>query len=373
MENKQSLYHLVVLAIFIGTLLSFAAYFLVTCAVGPKNDVNPTCFDGSVIEGDAPTQRFERAVYQSRDSLSFIRRNRYRLLGTAGHENVIAGDDGFLFEIEDATLGYNYLEDYLGQLSFSEEETLAIFETLKAREAALAEQDIKYLLVVLPNAQTVYSENMPSYLGDVNDRETRLDRLEADLLASGFTSFINLTDVLMEYKGEGPLYNNTENSLNALGLYYTYYSVCNYFEYPVSTEPRILERNDLAFYQHHTTGKEIAREAGLEDVAQNLTVSLSNNFSLNYSKQGSGRISRTTLIPRETLTVNNTPSLLLQFSDTWERLQLEPYFSNTFSSVTYQTDLSFDEETLDRAKPHAVIQFVYENELSLLLPTEASS
>ena len=79
-------------------------------------------------------------------------------------------------------------------------------------------------------------------------------------------------------------------------------------------------------------------------------------------------MTKTRLLPIETMDVSETPSLLLQFSDTWERLQMEPFFSNTFLNVTYQTNLVHDEKILERAEPNAVIQFIYEDELSLLLP-----
>ena len=131
----------------------------------------------------------------------------------------------------------------------------------------------------------------------------------------------------------------------------------------------IITREELSFYQHHTKGKEIARAAGLSDVARNLTVSLSNDTKLNYRIQTiEGGMTKTRLLPLETIDVNETPSLLLQFSNTWERLQMEPFFSNTFLNVTYQTSLVHDQKILDSAAPNAVIQFIYEDELSLLLP-----
>ena len=47
---------------------------------------------------------------------------------------------------------------------------------------------------------------------------------------------------------------------------------------------------------------------------------------------------------------------------------MEPYFSNTFLDVTYQTSLVHDEQILKDAAPDAVIQFIYEDELNCLLP-----
>lgn len=367
MEKKRSLFDLIVTTVFIGILLSCSVFYLITCLVGQRYESAKACFDGTVIEGNSPIHRFERAVYQNDTSITRIRNAQYRLFGIVEDENVFAGKNGFLFEVENKECDYNYLADYLGQLSFTDEEHAAIASVLEERRAFYDEQGIAFLVVILPNAQTVYSENMPAYLGGI--RETRLDRLEAALVENGFTAFVSLSDDLTTYKSEGLLYNNTENSLNALGCFYTYRTVCGCFEDTVMAKTHLIERSDLSFYQHNTTGKAIARAAGLADVAQNLTVSLSNDTTLNYHVQiMSGGMAKTRLLPYETINVSETPSLLLQFSDTWERLQMEPYFSKTFLDVTYQTSLVHDEQVLKEAAPDAVIQFIYEDELSYLLP-----
>ncbi len=367
MDKKHTLSQLIVVAVFVGILLTGTIFYLVTAVIGGENGIAPACFDGTVIEDDSPLDRFNRAVYQNDNSLQFIREYQYRLFGIVDSEDVIAGRNDFLFDVHDPDNDYNYLEDYLGQLSFTDEEYAAILTQLQNRRDAYAEQNTEYLLVILPNSQTVYSENMPAYLGDI--RTTRLDRLETYLLQNGFTDFVNLSGELANYKEQGPLYNNTENSLNALGLYYTYLCVCERFQPTVMSKTRILQRDELSFFQHMTTGKAVARRAGLADVATNRTVSLANNTKLNYHTQFSdGRITKTRLLPFESVDVSNTPSLLLQFSGTWERLQLEPFFSNTFLNVTYQTDLLDDAEAFEQAQPRVVIQFLYENELSQLLP-----
>lgn len=366
MEKRHSLFHLIVTCAFVGILMSCSAFYLVSFLLG-EGPVAASCFDGTTIEGNSPTARFDRTVYQNERSLDLIREYQYRVFGIVQDENVLVGKNGFLFEVENKENGYNYLEDYLGRLAFTPEECAAIAAQLEARRAAYAEQDIAFLLVILPNAQTLYSENMPDYLGDIHT--TRLERLEAALLDEGFTAFVNLTNELATYKGDTPLFNNTENSLNALGLFYAYQCVYECFEGTVMSKTDIITREELSFYQHHTKGKEIARAAGLSDVARNLTVSLSNDTKLNYRIQTiEGGMTKTRLLPLETIDVNETPSLLLQFSNTWERLQMEPFFSNTFLNVTYQTSLVHDEKILVSAAPNAVIQFIYEDELSLLLP-----
>jgi hypothetical protein len=368
MKKTSSIYHLTVFTVFIGILLTFSIIYLVNLLTERGNTIAPECYDGTAITEAEPFADLRRNVYQSEKNLALVREYQYRLFGIVNSTSVIAGKDDFLFEVEDTENDYHYIEDYMGNYDFSEEEMSLILHHLRQTRASYAERNAEYLLVIIPNSQTVYSECMPSFLGDIDDN-TRLNVLSEYLFDHGFYHFIDLTEDLREAKSDGLLYNNTENSLNSLGSYYAYQAVYRRFSPNVLANTKMLEREDLNFYQHLTTGKSVAREAGLADVVENHTVSLSNRTKLNYRFIHNGGVSSTTLklpfyIPSHT---SDSPELLLQFSNTWERLQVEPFFSNTFSKVTYQTDLSDAPAIFAEASPRVVIQFIYENELSQLL------
>ncbi len=369
-KQAPSLPHLLITALFVGILLSFSLFYLIHAAGERENAVADACLNGTVIVGDTLPARFERAVYQNADTLSRIREHQFLLFRAISDQNVIVGEDDFLFEIADSEYDYNYLEDYLGNVSFSEEEQAAILSLLTRRAESYDRRGAKYLLVVIPNAQTVYSENMPSYLGKPS--ETRLSRLEAYLDQNGFDGFLNLTDPLLAAKSDQPLYNNTENSLNSLGVYYAYRAVCEHFDDGITGAVAPTPYEKLSFYQHHTTGKAIARRAGVADVVSNRTLSLAGSTAKNYlTPYQTGRVTQTTLREGDLpLGMTETPSVLLQFSGQWERLQAEPFFSNTFKRVTYQTNWTDDPEIFALAAPSLVVQFVYENQLSWLLPRD---
>ena len=372
-KESRSLGHLLITAIFIGILLSFSIFYLVQTAMGRETDVTDTCLDGSVIGGEDFLNRFNRSVYQNADMLAMIREHQFLALNAVSGENVIVGDDDFLFEIRDTEYEYSYLDDYLGLEAFTEEEHAAILSLLQRRTESYRERGAQYLLVVLPNAQTVYSENMPAYLGNI--APTRLARLEEYLAANGFENLLDLTDALIEAKSSGTLYNNTENSLNSLGIYHVYVEVCEYFSEGIMSSVRVIPRGDLSFYNHLTTGKAVARRAGISDVALNLTVSLGNNAPHHYlTPYRTGRLTQTKLHDGDLpLGMADTPSLLLQFSDKWDRMQAEPFFSNSFKKVTYQTDWIDDAESFQLASPSVVVQFIHENQLSWLLPRNTHS
>ncbi len=369
-KQTRSLPHLLITALFVGILLSFSLFYLIHSASDRENAVADTCLDGTRITGEDLPARFERAVYQNADTLSRIREHQFLLFRAISDQNVIVGKENFLFEIADSEYSYNYLEDYLGNVTFSDEEHAAILSLLQKRAASYEQRGAKYLLVVIPNAQTVYSENMPAYLGV--PKKTRLSRLGEYLTQNGFNGFLDLSEDLLAQKSDQPLYNNTENSLNSLGVYHAYRAVCKHFEGGITgaVSPTIYE--DLSFYQHHTTGKAIARRAGVADVVPNLTVSLSNNTPKYYlTVHQTGRVTQTTLREGDLpLGMTETPSVLLQFTNQWERLQAEPFFSNTFKRVTYQTNWTDDPDTFALAQPSLVVQYVYENQLSWLLPRD---
>ena len=367
-QNKnKSLSYLIVTVLFVGILLTCSIFFLTASAIRSDSAQAPDCYDGSVIEGESFFAHFSRAVYQNRSLLSFIEKCEYHLFKNVNDPNVLVGKENFLFEVEDTENNYNYLQDYKGNAAFGEKQNAAVLAELKRREAFYAEKGAEYLLVVLPNAQSVYSEYMPDYLGNISNN-TRLCVLDRYLRHNGFTSFLNLTEELKEHKAEGLLYNNTENSLNARGMYYVYLAVCSRFSDEVLQHATPRPISQLTCFEHWTKGKEIARRAGLSEVVQNRTVSLSGDTTTRYRYTFNVGLCARTVKIDYSMNQIHTPPLLLQFTDTWERSQIEPFFSNTFSSVTYQTNLEADEGIFAQALPNVVIQFIYENELSRLLP-----
>lgn len=370
MKKELSVYHLIVATVFAGLLLTFAIFYVINMTVDGEDALAPACYDGTVIGEEDPVSAFDRAVYQNADQLSLIQELQYQLFGIVDHPLVVAGEKDFLFESVDDETGYDYLADYTGNLHFSGAEMDAICAELQKRQALYAERGCEYYLVILPNAQTVYSEYMPAYYGTISDN-TRLAALERHLAYNGFDGVIDIKQDLLAAKEDGWLYNNTENSLNALGLYHTYRALYRCFSAEVTDSTEMLERDDLEFYYHETSGKSIAQKAGLSDVVKNRTVSLSNSTRLNYRFINNGGVATTIKLPFYVSSEGSgSPELLLQFSDAWERLQIEPFFSNTFSKVTYQVGLEDDAEIFAAADPKVVFQFVYENELSLLLPKE---
>jgi hypothetical protein len=122
---------------------------------------------------------------------------------------------------------------------------------------------------------------MPGYMGNISE-ETRLKSVSAYLARRGVTNFLDLTDALQRARGEGELYNNTEDSLNSRGAYYAYLAVLDMLPRELNTKIRRIHLTEGDFVLHPTTGKELARAATLENVIKNRTVSLSTDFVQKY-------------------------------------------------------------------------------------------
>jgi hypothetical protein len=265
--------------------------------------------------------------------------------------------------------GYNYLEDYTGNAAFSEAEMRRILLALREKQGSYAQRGAQYLLVVLPNTQSVYDEYMPDYLGAIS-KSTRLAVLEEFLLQNRFAHILDPTEELDGYRREGLLYNNTENTLNSRGMYFIYRTICDHISPTVMQNTNVLTFEQLSFYQHTTHGRQIAQKAALADVARNHTVSLSNTMPLNYRLvYDAGQVSTTRLHSfGQSFDVESSPSLLLQFGNDWECSQAEPFFSSTFGRVTYQIGYEDSADIYEQADPDIVIRFVREDELLRLLP-----
>lgn len=365
MRKENTKFEICLIALFIGLLLTFSVVYTVNATVD-TGGIAAQSYDGTVLAGEGFFADFTRAAYQDASILSRVNQYRYRMFGIVDHPNVFGGKMGFLFEIENEKNGYNYIEDYTGNAAFSDAEMQKILLALREKRAGYAQRGAQYLLVVLPNAQSVYDEYMPDHLGPASE-QTRLAALERYLRAGDFAHILNPVGELDAYRGNGLLYNNTENSLNSRGMYFIYRTICDHISPNVMQNTNVIAYEQLSFYQHITRGKAIAQKAALADVAPNYTVSLSNTAPLFYRFiYDAGQVS-TSVLHSYSGSAGSSPSLLLQFGDEWERSQAEPFFSGTFGRVTYQVGYEDSSEVFEQADPDIVIQFVREDELSLLL------
>ncbi len=353
---------------FIGILLTFAIYVSVTMLLGAQTSIAEQYRDGS--DHHMPLSSYNDAYYKNSDLQTLITQYDYELFGKIEDKNILVGRENFLFEVAREDNGYNYLRDFLGEYAYDADALENIYNSVSLRRTAYRNRGIEYMLVVIPNAQTVYTEYLPSYIQDEAGK-TRLRQLSEYMRTKDDITFIDLTDAFIAAKSAGKLYNNTEDSLNSLGQYFVYQTLYKIFPEQVKAGTRMLNFDEVTLYTHHTDGKTLARAAGIASVVKNETISLSNSMEFNYLLQE--------LYPAVEVTyadhsggMGAGQTVLLEFSNEWDKIQLMPYFSTTFDDAVYKSDHRFNPETLDTAQPSLVIQFIHEYELSSLTDTDTA-
>ena len=179
-------------------------------------------------------------------------------IGDRVFPKVIVGDDGWLI-----FTGEGDIQDYQKAEAFTEEE-LAIFQAdLDALSANYAARGITFLVVVVPNKNTIYPERVPSQIAVIG-RESRLEQVTSYLRAHGQTQILDLRPALTAAKGEHALYYASDTHWNGYGAYLTYSAILTELQ---KTFPKLAPRPASDF-------KIVEREPETLDLAANIGTTL---------------------------------------------------------------------------------------------------
>lgn len=360
-KNARAL-GVIIIVLFIGILLSFLVNFGVSAYLGSEELVDHY-YDGeehpSIVFSD-----FADTFYLSKKIRTNIVRVDYYLFRRLPTDSVLLGRDEFLFPTLCEENGYNYVADYLGEIDLDSDELNQYYTSVLKITEEYEKLGAACYFVIIPNSQTVYDERMPGYMGNISE-ETRLKSVSAYLARRGVTNFLDLTDALKRAMDEGELYNNTEDSLNSRGAYYAYLAVLDMLPRELNKQIRQIRLTDSDFVLHSTTGKELAREATLESVIKNRTVSLSTDFVQKYQvllRYDTYDMAFAKMQYQEELPAQ--PRVAIQFSSDWDRIIMIDYFSNTFGTVIYRNSLDFNTQVVTKTDPSYVICFIHERDLA---------
>ena len=252
-----------IIVLFIGILLSFLLNFGISAYLGTE-DLAENYFDGEAHD-NIVLAKFADTFYLSNQIRQNITYADYYLFGRIPTDEVILGDDEFLFSTYDSEHNYNYVADYYGEIKPESSELALYYQGLLDITEAYDKMDVDCYFVVVPNAQTVYSERMPEFMGEPSDN-TRLKSINDYFARRGVNNYLDLSSYLIRSKKYGELYNNTEDSLNSRGAYYAYRAVIDMLPNDTKRVISPLTLNDDDLVQHSTSGKVLARAASLENV-----------------------------------------------------------------------------------------------------------
>lgn len=179
-------------------------------------------------------------------------------LGDRVFPKVLVGDNGWLvFTAENDIEGYQHAD------TFTEEELARIQESLDSLTAKYAEQEIVLLVVVPPNKNTIYPENVPAAI-PVLGNESALTQLVDYLQEHGAAQILDLRPALLAAKEQRQIYYATDTHWNDYGAFIAYQEIMS-----------ALSQSYPALKAHSEAEFEVAiREPEALDLAENIGTTL---------------------------------------------------------------------------------------------------
>jgi hypothetical protein len=345
--------HIVLTIVFVGVMASLAINFLLSSYFGTEDNYKDY-YDGNSYDRIF-LQSFADSFYKDAAVRDYVVNFDYLFFKNIHSDRVLLGDDGFLFDIYDDVHNYNFIKDYVGDSYTGEDYLSDLASGIEKLRRGYAEGGSECVVVIIPNAQTIYGELMPDYFGSISEN-TLLKKLTEYMQSNGMQGYIDMTDALLAAKDQGQLYNNTENSLNSLGAYFVYSAIME--EYGACG--RVIKRDELSLYSHITEGKALARRAGVEKLRYNLTVSVNFNFEQSY--RNFPRVNSVEKTYNAELPYDEV--VLVASTNDWDKIMMTDYFSNSFGIVGYRVEIEPDPSLFDTIKPDITFVFVREYELS---------
>jgi hypothetical protein len=167
--------------------------------------------------------RFFRDHFAFRDTLiEGLAAVKVKEFGNSTNPLVVIGQDGWLFYTPPGDADFS---KYRGLAPLSPDELDQWQQLLERRQARLARDHIPYLLVIVPDKQTVYPEFMPANLKKVGE-ESRLDEI-LDRLRDSHSPVrvLDLRPALLAAKKTAPVYLKHDTHWNDFGAYVGYRAI----------------------------------------------------------------------------------------------------------------------------------------------------
>jgi hypothetical protein len=124
------------------------------------------------------------------------------------------GNDGYLFHMN-ANDGTS-LHDYMADEYYTDSELKAIADNLNAQKKYVESKGAKFVLLLIPNKENVYSEYMPAYVERKNE-VTKQDKLVEYFKDNTDLDIVYTKNTLLENKNDFQLYYRTDTHANMVG------------------------------------------------------------------------------------------------------------------------------------------------------------
>ena len=346
-----------IIIVFIGILLTFSTILTFTSEYSMNKEEE--YFDKESHE-QIFLEDFSELFYKNSYFTRIIKRYEYDLFTTVSGDEVLYGEDGFLFQVKNKDTGYNFWLDCAGKLKLTQSDADYTATALSSLANKYSLQGIEYYTVLLPNTQTLYFDKLPFYIVR-STKDTQREALTKDLYRRQIESYIDTTEALIKEKTNYPLCNNTENSLTPLGAYFAYREICKELAKKF-VELNIIDESTLHYQLHYTKGRDLAEKAAISDHAENLTVSLTDKMERHYMVDENARTKHTknTLYP-------NAPKILVSVTHENDRAAFLYFFASTFGECVIESEEEITDDYVKSYAPDIYLRIIHEDEISKLI------
>jgi alginate O-acetyltransferase complex protein AlgJ len=186
------------------------------------------------------------------------------LIGVSPVPSVILGKDSWLFYHSEALADGNTINDFRGTIPLSPVELVRLQRRLEANQRAFARKNIGYVVAIVPNKSTIYSEYLPDTIRTFRNT-TRLDQLVDHMRQRSQVKILDLRDVLFRAKNEHPVYWKTDSHWNSYGAYIGYVEIMRQLSAFVPTLTAASIAADEVKTERSPTGGDLAQMLFLQD------------------------------------------------------------------------------------------------------------
>ncbi len=268
-----------------------------------------------------------------------------------GSPGVIVGRNGWLFLKTD-----RMVEHYQGVRQFTPQTLLDWQALLEYRRDRLAQHGIKYVFIVAPDKQSVYSDQLPDWLKKVRP-DTKLDQLLAHMHAHSTVEVLDLRPALRDARRIAPTYFKTDPHWNSFGGFVA----CQEIAKSLSKQQLRLEPLSLASFNLKDTPIPSSFLADFANLDVNETCA-----TLLYPLPDLPCLEISSKPPTEYgdlhFRFTNNPKAkgsAVVFGDSFGDF-LIPFLGYHFGKVIYTAQLPLSEKWIEQEKPDVVISEMFE-------------
>ena len=285
--------------------------------------------------------------------LHWHNRWKYALFGSGSGSGVIIGKDDWLFYADD-----QMVDHYRGVRQFTPQNLQDWATLLEHRRDWLARQNIKYIFVVAPDKQSVYSEQLPDWLTKVRP-DTELDQFLAYMRAHSTVEVLDLRPALREARRIAPTYLKTDTHWNDFGGFVASQEIVKVLSKQLpGFEP--LSLNSFERQNRLMPGGDLANLLGLDisEIAENNAIFFIPKSDLPPLKFNA-----------DSTTNPEAQGTMIVFDDSFG-LALKQFLGCYFNKVVYSGQYELNAGLIKRHMPSVVVSEIVERHFNLQNPKE---